>query len=125
MIINNIFYFFSKSDTMANYEYQACIDACLKCAALCNHCAVSCLQEEEVNMMVRCIQLDMECAVLCYAAAQVMSMGGSQATALCMICADICEACATECEEHDNQHCRECAAACRQCAAECRKMHNR
>jgi len=109
---------------MAGYHtYKTCIEACLRCAAICNHCASSCLQEEDVKMMTRCIQLDMECAALCYAAAQVMSIGGENAEEICKICADGCFACAEECNKHaHNKHCQECAEACRLCAEECRKM---
>ena len=60
------------------HEYKNCIDACLRCAAICNHCASSCTQEEDVKMMARCIQLDMECAAICYAAAQLMSLGSDK-----------------------------------------------
>jgi len=75
-----------------------------------------------VQMMAKCIQLDMECAALCYTAAQVMSMGGQTANELCKICADACDACAAECSQHEDDHCKECAEACRKCAEECRKM---
>jgi hypothetical protein len=73
-------------------------------------------------MMARCIQLDMECAALCYAAAQLMSMGSDKAKELCQLCADLCEACGAECGKHKTEHCQECAQACKQCAEECRKM---
>lgn len=74
-------------------------------------------------MMARCIQLDMECAAFCYAAAQVMSMGGRSARDLCRLCADICQACGDECGRHEHMvHCKECADACHRCAEECRKM---
>ena len=72
--------------------------------------------------MAACIRLDMECAAICYAAAQLMSMGSSRAKQLCAICADICEACGNECAKHETEHCRECAEACKKCAEECRKM---
>ena len=104
------------------HTYQNCIDACLLCASLCNHCASSCLQEDDVKMMAKCIQLDMECAAICYASAQLMSLGSTEATRLCSICADICDRCGEECGKHSNQHCQECAAACKRCAEECRKM---
>lgn len=107
------------------HHYKECIDACLACAAICNHCASSCLQEDDVKMMARCVQLDMECAVMCYTAAQLMSMGSSQAMQVCTLCADMCDACAAECGKHDNEHCRECAAACKKCADTCRSMSNR
>lgn len=73
-------------------------------------------------MMARCIQLDMECAALCYASAQLMSLGSDRAQELCRLCADACEACGEECGKHDNEHCQECAKTCRQCAEECRRM---
>ena len=105
------------------HTYKQCIDACLQCAAICNHCASSCTQEEDIKMMARCIQLDMECATICYAAAQLMSIGSHQVEEICQICADICEECGNECGRHDsNDHCRECAEVCHHCAEECRKV---
>ena len=102
--------------------YQVCINACLHCAALCNHCALSCTTEEDIKMMARCIQLDMECAAICYATANLMSLDSEKAIAICGICADVCEACANECRLHDNEYCRQCANACTACAAECKNI---
>lgn len=104
------------------HTYKNCIDTCLKCVAICNHRASACLQEEDVKMMARCIQLDMECAAICYASAQLMSLGSEKAKDICRLCADICEACATECSRHETEHCKECAEACKQCADECMAM---
>ena len=73
-------------------------------------------------MMARCIQLDMECAAICYAAAQLMSMGSSKAKDICRICAQICTECGNECQKHKTEHCQECAEACHHCAEECRSM---
>ncbi len=106
------------------HHYKECIDACLACGAVCNHCASSCLKEDKVQMMAQCIQLDMECAAMCYATAQVMSLGGSQALQLATLLADICDACGAECGKHDTKHCKECAAACKKCADICRRMNN-
>lgn len=112
-----------KIKTMRDYhEYKTCIDACLKCAAICDHCASSCTREDNVKMMAKCIQLDMECATVCYASAKLMSLGSDRAKDMCVICADICNECSNECSRHDNEHCRECAKACRTCADECMKM---
>lgn len=111
-----------RTSIMGYHEFKKCIEACLKCAALCNHCATSCLQEKDIKMMAICIQLDMECAAICYAAAQLMSLGSKQAAAICKLCADLCEACSAECAKHDNVHCKECADACKACVDECRKM---
>jgi hypothetical protein len=76
-------------------------------------------------MLSSCIQLDMECASICYAAAQMMSLNGRYAEQICGLCANICDDCAAECEKHAQhgmEHCRECTEACRKCAEECRKM---
>jgi hypothetical protein len=104
------------------HQYKLCIEACLKCAAICNHCASSCTEEEDVKMMAKCIQLTMECAAVCYAAAQLMSLGSDKVKEICSLCAKMCDACAEECKSHQNEHCRECAEACTYCADECEIM---
>jgi hypothetical protein len=73
-------------------------------------------------MMAKCIQLDMECSALCYASAQLMSMGSEKAKEVCRICAALCEECGNECGKHQTEHCQECARACQQYAEECRRM---
>jgi hypothetical protein len=59
-------------------------------------CASACLQEDDVKMMARCIELDMQCAAICYTAAQLMSLGNDKASEVCRMCADICELCGAE-----------------------------
>jgi hypothetical protein len=106
-----------------NYQdYKNCIEACLNCVAACNHCSSSCLKEPNAKMMADCIRLDMECAIVCYNAAQLMSLGSSKADEFCRLCAEICNDCAEECSKHDNEHCKKCAEACHICAEECMQM---
>lgn len=106
-----------------NYlDYKNCIDACLQCGGICNHCASMDLQEKDSAMMSRCVQLDMECAAICLATAQLMSLGSDFAKDICKLCADICKKCGDECEKHDHEHCKECAEACRKCEQACRSM---
>jgi hypothetical protein len=107
---------------MSHEKFQSCIDACIACAITCEHCASECLKEDDVKMMIRCIELDRECASVCRSAAELMSIGGPHASLLCSVCADICEACAQECERHEAEHCQECAEECTACAEECRRM---
>lgn len=108
---------------MAHEQYQSCIEACNECADTCDHCAVACLQEQDVKMMARCIALDMDCAQICRLAASTMARGSEFASAVCQLCAEICDACGDECAKHTQmQHCQECAQACRRCADECRRM---
>lgn len=97
---------------MSHERFQSCIDACLECATECDHCATECLREKDVTNMVRCIELNRECAEACYAAARLMGFGGQHATAFCGACAEICDACAEECEKHPMDHCKRCAEVC-------------
>jgi len=98
------------------------MDACLACAVECNHCTTECLQEDNIKALVQCIQLNRQCAAVCFSAAQLMSIGGEHAAHLCKECAEICDACAVECEKHSNEHCKKCAEACRKCEEECSTM---
>ena len=121
---NDCLYFMNhlKHAFMNYHDYESCIQACLDCAAVCNHCASSCLKEENPKMLALCIQLDMECAAACYHAAQQMSLGSSRAKQYGRICAEICTECANECEKHGKmgmEHCNECARACRACIKQC------
>jgi len=107
---------------MPHESHQAAIEACNDCAVECEHCASACLGEEDVASMARCIRLDLDCAMFCRNAAQLMSRGSEFAVQFCELCADACDACAAECEKHPMDHCKACAKACRRCAAECRRM---
>jgi len=68
--------------------------------------------------------MDMACASICRAAAELMSLGSDYSKQLCKLCAEMCDACAAECEKHDMDHCQDCAKACRKCSAVCREMIN-
>ncbi|MCC2597819.1 four-helix bundle copper-binding protein [Allopusillimonas soli] len=107
---------------MPHEKFQSCIDACYACATECDHCAASCLGEQDVKAMARCIKLDMDCAQICRLAASYMARGSEFAQALCRLCADVCQACGDECAKHQMDHCQRCAEACRRCAEECRRM---
>ncbi|RYD58248.1 MAG: four-helix bundle copper-binding protein [Sphingobacteriales bacterium] len=105
-----------------NQQYKKCIDACLRAVSICNQTAYNCLSEDNALSLKLCIQLNLECAVICSAAAQVMCMNGRYAEQLCRMCAEICQACGDECAKHSSQHCRLCAEACYQCAEECMQL---
>jgi hypothetical protein len=90
------------------------------CAAACNVCYNACLNEEDVDMMTRCIELDRECADICQLTASILARDSENADKYLKFCADICDICAGECKKQDKDHCRECARACSSCAALCR-----
>src|SRR5437867_10283546 len=107
---------------MPHQQYQKCIDACNDCAVECEHCASSCLQEDKVQEMARCIRLDLDCSLVCAMTSKLMARGSEFAPEFCRQCAEVCDACAEECARHDDEHCQRCAKTCRRCAEECRKM---
>ena len=102
--------------------YHECIEACVACLVACEMCSDACLDEKDINMMVPCIRLDLDCADACAAAISAMARGGPLAAELCRACAAACDACAKECGKHEAEHCRVCAEACRKCAEACRRM---
>src|SRR3989344_4268211 len=99
---------------MKYQDNQDCIEACLECASSCNQCVVSCLKEDEseVGKLTHCMQLNLECAMACYAASEMMTLGSKLAQDYCVLCAEICESCARECDGHNFIQCRECSRAC-------------
>jgi hypothetical protein len=105
---------------MNHDQNQGLIDALAKCGAECNHCAIACLDEQDVKILARCIKLDIDCAEICILASSYVSRGSEHAQHILNECAEICEACAGECEKHSHmEHCRRCAEVCRTCAELC------
>jgi hypothetical protein len=108
---------------MAHEKYQHLIALVDECAMMCNHCAIECMQEEDVRDLQRCIRLNLDCAEVCTTAANLMSRGSEFAERFNERCAEICNSCAAECESHKHmEHCRECAEICRKCAEACMEM---
>lgn len=105
---------------MSHQQNAGLIDALNTCSAECSHCATACLEEQDVNMLIRCIKLDMDCAEICSLASSYVARGSAYTQQILHECAEICEACAEECEKHAHmEHCRSCAEACRHCAEVC------
>ena len=107
---------------MSYEKFRSCIEACYECAMECDRCATACLQEEDLKMMKRCIELDMYCSGICRTAASFMAMGEMYSGQICRLCAEICQACGEECAKHKYEHCQRCSEACKSCAAECNKI---
>ncbi|AFZ67215.1 four-helix bundle copper-binding protein [Deinococcus peraridilitoris] len=114
-----------------NLDQQAlleCLAACFECAQVCTSCADACLGEQNLDMLRRCIRLNLDCADVCDATGRVltrctqpdMNVVRTQLQA----CLAACEACGAECEQHaeHHQHCAICAESCRRCADACRNL---
>lgn len=105
---------------MPHTENQKLIDALNACALDCEHCASQCLDEDDVDMLTRCIRLNIDCAAMCRFLTGMMARGSEYAKRLLPQCAALCEDCAIECNAHSHmRHCERCAQVCRDCAAAC------
>lgn len=89
------------------------------CANECNQCFSKALDEVDVSMFARCIELDRECADICQLTASFLARDSEHAHELMQLCAKICDECADECAKHQDDHCKRCAEACRACADTC------
>ncbi|SIS48049.1 four-helix bundle copper-binding protein [Salimicrobium flavidum] len=107
---------------MAHQQYQEALNVLHECMESCNHCFDSCLKEDDVQMMTKCIRLDRECADICGYLEAAITRNSPYVSELASVCAKICDDCAEECAKHDHDHCQECAKACRECAEACRKI---
>jgi hypothetical protein len=102
---------------------SSCIEACEQCVKECAQCRNACLEEERIEDLVRCIKLDGDCIALCDLTIRMLSAGSQFSEKICNLCAELCEACASECENHpEMRYCKKCAEVCRACAEECRAM---
>jgi hypothetical protein len=106
-----------------------CIEACAECAQACTQCSDDCLSEQNVQDLVKCVRLDLDCADLCAATGRILSRqteyDANVARAALEACAAVCKACGDECESHGRhgmKHCAVCAEACRRCEDACRRL---
>ena len=108
---------------MSHKKHQKTIQLLNDCVAECNHCTTACLDEQDVQMLSKCIKLNIDCAQICSLTTSLLVRGSEHGEHLMKECAEICDACAEECEKHSHlEHCKKCAEACRACAEECSVM---
>lgn len=107
----------------SGHMHGALIATLLECAQACEQCMSACLDEDDVTAMAHCIELDRDCADICFLGAQLLLRDSEVAHKFLMICEEACRKCAGECGKHTHDHCRKCAAACQQCAEACHKHH--
>jgi hypothetical protein len=109
-------------------EVAAAIDASMHGAQACTSCADSCLAEEDVAEMSRCILLCVSCSDICDTTARALSRpaGADHLVlhGLLQACVRTCQNSAEECDRHaaHHRHCEICARACRQCIQACSRL---
>ncbi len=105
-----------------------CVDACNDCAMVCLSCADACIAENKGDTLAACIRLNLDCAALCTATAQMLARAAGPdwivLSAALRACEAACAACAAQCGQHAQhmEHCRICAAACHACEEACRLL---
>jgi len=78
-----------------------------------------------LGMLVKCIDLDLDCADVCGATGRLIARAGGSdpmvTQAQLKVCIAAGNACAIECEKHASmhEHCKHCAAACHACYQAC------
>jgi hypothetical protein len=98
------------------------------CATACASCADACVAEPEVAPLRATIRLNLDCAAICAATADVLARRNAPdfdvLRTLLHACMLACAACAAECDRHAPSvlHCGVCADACRACEAACRRI---
>ena len=101
------------------------VDMLIECSEACTSCADSCLSEDAIEELRKCIRTNMDCADICGTTARVLSRHTGYDANISMMmleaCVQACRACADECEIHSgmHDHCRMCAEACRKCERAC------
>lgn len=105
--------------------YGETAHALMLCMQACTVCADSCLGEEMVANLKRCIRTDLDCADICETTARLLLRQTETNHDLIHhqlnACVHACAICADECEQHAamHAHCRLCADACRRCQERC------
>jgi len=106
----------------------AAIEALSDCAQACTACADDCLSEEQVQDLIKCIRLNLDCADVCAATIRVVSRqteyDANVTRPLLEACIAACRSCGYECSSHAemHEHCRICAEACRRCEQACQEL---
>lgn len=106
-----------------------CIEACSDCGQACTQCADGCLGESNVQDLVTCIRLTLDCADVCATTGRLISrqteVDASLLRPMLEACAQACKRCGDECAqhaEHGMEHCRVCAEQCRRCEQACQEL---
>ncbi|MDB5009326.1 MAG: four-helix bundle copper-binding protein [Mucilaginibacter sp.] len=104
---------------MENLVINKLIEKLLNCFLACEDCYTACLNEEDVNLMKRCIGLDRDCADICLQGVSLLKRNSEIIIPYLTLCEKVCRLCAEECVKHEAEHCKLCAAACVACADAC------
>jgi hypothetical protein len=104
-------------------ELRECIDNCENCRTACLETVNHCLTLGGKHADPGHIRLLLDCADICATSSAFMSRGSDQHSAVCGVCAEICDRCARSCDSMGSDATmNKCAEACRRCAQSCHRM---
>lgn len=107
----------SKTGTVSSHkELQQKL---INCAIACEECEAACLNEGNITLLARCIELNRDCADICLQAARLLQRQSEIETDYLVVCEKMCRMCADECRKHNYDHCQACAEECENCADSC------
>ena len=101
------------------------IETCGECAQTCTACADADLREKTAVDLVKCAQLNLDCADMCQTTARVLTRqtgyDRDMIRAVVQACAQACRISGEECDRHAHmhQHCAVCAEVCHRCENAC------
>lgn len=107
----------------SGHAHASLIVTLLECAAACEKCMASCLEEKDVTAMAHCIELNRDCADICFLGAKLLIRDSEVAHQYLSVCEEACRRCAEECSLHGHEHCKRCAEACRRCEEASHQHH--
>jgi len=100
---------------------RACIEASLKCHAVCLSTAMThCIETGGRHSRPQHLRVMLDCAATCSYAADIVSHKSQIHDKVCALAADVCDLCAAECDQLDGME--DCASACREAASACRTL---
>ena len=103
----------------SGHPHSDLINSLMECAIACERCMSACLEEKDVTEMAHCIELNRDCAEVCFLGAKLLLRDSEIAHQYLKICEEACRVCAGECSLHQEEHCMECARVCRRCQETC------
>ena len=109
----------------SGHPHTDLINTLIECALACERCMSACLEEQDVTIMAYCIELDRDCAEICFLGSRLLLRDSEMAHQYLKICEEACRICAEECSLHKHDHCQECARACWRCQEACHQHHSK
>jgi hypothetical protein len=109
----------SHDTNLANKEL---LQKLIECALTCEACEAACLNEENITLLARCIELNRDCADICLHASRLVQRDSEIAEEYMTVCEKICRMCAEECNKHNLDYCKTCAETCLACADACHEL---